>query len=313
MSKIISIGEMLIDFMPVKKVNQGLNAFEQNPGGAPANVSICVSRLGGEAKFIGKLGNDTFGKFLIDVLVQDNVNVEDVILTDEAHTALAFVTLDETGERDFMFYRSPSADMLLHEDEIREQSFNRGDILHFCSVALIESPGKYAHLKAIDHAKNNGTIISFDPNVRLSLWDDENDCRQTILDFIPYAEILKLSDEELFFITQLEGKDAAIQKINELNPNLKWLIITKGQAGVEAYVDNQTYDIPGYKVATIDTTGAGDSFIGAVLYSIANTPDKNPEEILKFANAVGALTTTKLGAIPALPHYDEVVEFMKNN
>lgn len=315
MSKVITIGELLIDFIPMTKgcKLKEVNSFVKKPGGAPANVAACVSRLGGQSKFIGKVGQDSFGEYLVDVLNEENVNTEDVLFTSEANTALAFVSLEESGERDFSFYRKPSADMLLSEDEIKSDIFNKGDILHFCSVDLIEAPVKYAHLKAIEYAKNNGSLISFDPNVRLPLWANPQDCRKTIIDFIPFADILKLSDDELEFISEIKDEALALKKIQELNPNLKWLILTKGSKGVVAIVDGKLYKVPGFNVTPIDTTGAGDSFIGAVLHLLVNTITKDPNEILTFANAVGAITTTREGAITALPNINEVTLFIQDN
>ena len=315
MSKVITIGEVLIDFIPTRKGCRlkEVDGFVKKPGGAPANVAACVARLGGQSKFIGKVGQDAFGEYLVDVLKEEKVNTEDVLFTKDANTALAFVSLEESGERDFSFYRKPSADMLLHADEIKPESFAQGDILHFCSVDLIEAPVKYAHLKAIEYAKKNGALISFDPNVRLPLWDNPEDCRKTIVDFIPYADILKISDDELEFITEAKDEGQAINKIQELNPKLKWLILTKGSKGATAIVDAQHYEVQAFKVTPIDTTGAGDSFIGAVLYSLTNHTQEAPAVILRFASAVGAITTTKEGAITALPYADEVNAFIRDN
>lgn len=315
MSKVITMGEVLIDFIPTSRgcKLKEVDGFVKKPGGAPANVAACVSRLGGQSKFIGKVGQDAFGEYLVDVLNEENINTDDVFFTNEANTALAFVSLDSSGERDFSFYRNPSADMLLRDDEIKSDIFEKGDILHFCSVDLIEAPVKYAHLKAIEYAKQNGSFISFDPNVRLPLWEDIDDCRKTISEFIPYADILKLSDDELEFITEIKNEELAIKKIQELNPNLKWLILTKGSKGVEAIVNEKYFRVPGFKVQVRDTTGAGDSFIGAVLYSLANNMTAEPSEILTFACAVGAITTTNEGAITAMPNMDEVNLFIHGN
>lgn len=313
MAKVITMGEVLIDFIPINRECKlkEVEGFIKKPGGAPANVAACVSRLGGHAKFIGKLGRDAFGEYLIDVLNEEKIDTDDVFFTDEANTALAFVSLTESGERDFSFYRKPSADMLLREEEIRPEIFQEGDILHFCSVDLIESPVKYAHLKAIEYAKQKGSLISFDPNVRLPLWESPDECRRTIKDFISYADILKCSEDELEFITEIRDEEAAIRTIFELNPNISWFILTRGGKGVNAIVDGQYYEIGGQQVDVKDTTGAGDSFIGAILYSLIETTEKDTTEILYFANAVGALTTTREGAITALPRFEEVEAFLQ--
>ena len=313
MAKVITMGEVLIDFIPTSRECKlkEVEGFIKKPGGAPANVAACVSRLGGHAKFIGKVGRDAFGEYLVDVLNAEQIDTEDLFFTDEANTALAFVSLTKSGERDFSFYRKPSADMLLREEEIRPEIFQNGDILHFCSVDLIEAPVKYAHLKAIEYARQNGSLISFDPNVRLPLWESPDDCRRTIKEFIPYADILKISEDELEFITETNDEKAAVKKILDLNPNISWFILTKGEKGVDAIVDGNAYKVMGHQVDVKDTTGAGDSFIGAILYSLIETKEKETADILDFANVVGALTTTREGAITALPRIEEVKAFLR--
>lgn len=208
MSKLISIGEVLIDFIPMQKgvKLKDVLAFERVAGGAPANVAACVAKLGRESLIISKLGEDAFGDYLIEVLNKTGVDTKNIIRTTKANTALAFVSLTSEGERNFSFYRNPSADMLLSPDEIDETLFERGDVLHFCSVDLIDAPVKKAHLKVIEYAEKNGVIISFDPNVRLSLWNSADDCRQTIKEFIAKAHILKISDDELQFIMGIENE-----------------------------------------------------------------------------------------------------------
>ena len=165
--------------------------FKKEAGGAPANVACAVTKLGGSSAFIGKLGMDAFGDFLVDTLNEVGVDTQHVLRTTEANTALAFVSLKADGDRDFSFYRNPSADMLLTEDEIDGDWFAKRDILHYCSVDLIEAPVKYAHLKAIHAMKAAGGLISFDPNVRLPLWANHEQCRQTILQFIPLSHLVK--------------------------------------------------------------------------------------------------------------------------
>lgn len=199
MSTIYCIGEALIDFIPLEKGKalKDVEAFMKAPGGAPANVAAAVAKFGGSSALITKLGYDSFGDFLVEKLEEAGVNTDKILRTEEANTGLAFVSLREDGERDFSFYRKPSADLLLTEEEIEESWFESNDILHFCSVDLVESPMKRAHLKAIRAAKERGTIISFDPNVRLPLWDSPEECRSTIQKFIPLADIIKVSHEEL--------------------------------------------------------------------------------------------------------------------
>ena len=317
MKNIFTIGEALIDFIPEQKGTElkNVDSFQKAPGGAPANAAAAAAILGGESHFIGKLGKDAFGDFLIEVLQKAGVNTSCIQRTDKANTALAFVSLREDGERDFSFYRDPSADMLLEEDEINPKWFSRGDILHFCSVSLVDAPVRKAHLAAIKAVKNAGGLISFDPNIRLPLWKDHNNYRKVINEFIGYADILKVSEEEIEFITGIKDEKSGIQKL--LFPGLKILLVTRGKKGVSAYCNNNEITVPGYKVQAIDTTGAGDAFIGAFIYrlstfskEIEHTSQGELKDMLLFSNAVAALTTTQKGAISALPTKDEVEKLM---
>ncbi|MEO2078246.1 MAG: carbohydrate kinase [Bacillus sp. (in: firmicutes)] len=316
MGKLFSIGEVLIDFIPLQKgaALKDVVAFERAPGGAPANVAAAVAKYGQKAAMISKVGKDAFGDFLVEKLIEAGVETDKVYRTGEANTALAFVSLKENGERDFSFYRNPSADLLLSEEEIEPGWFQAGDILHFCSVDLVESPMKQAHKKAIAAVSAAGGLVSFDPNVRLPLWSDSEDCRKAILEFLPAADIVKVSDEELAFITGIQEESAAIQSL--FVGNVKAIVYTKGAAGADLYVKDEKFASSGYTVVAVDTTGAGDAFIGGFLYQMlelqANPGNVeevlrgNAVEILRFANASGALTTTGKGAISALPTKEEV-------
>jgi len=322
MRTMYSIGEVLIDFIPLQKGKalKDVVEFERAPGGAPANVAAAVAKYGGRASMITKLGNDAFGDFLLEQLQQAGVMTDNISRTSEANTGLAFVSLRADGERDFSFYRKPSADLLLHESEIEENWFEEGDILHFCSVDLVESPMKQAHVKAIRLAKDKGSIISFDPNVRLPLWEHPEACRNTILEFIPNAHLVKISDEELEFITGIDEVDRAIQSL--FVGDVKAVIFTKGSQGAELYVKGQQFQSSGFAVDVQDTTGAGDAFIGGFLYRLLETNvrqqnleevlHKYHQEILTYANASGALTTTGKGAISSLPTKEEIIQLLQN-
>ncbi|WP_226528614.1 carbohydrate kinase family protein [Metabacillus niabensis] len=321
MARLFSIGEVLIDFIPAQKgvALKEVVSFERAPGGAPANVAAAVAKAGGQASMITKLGEDAFGDFLIDTLNKVGVNTEYILRTKKANTALAFVSLKEDGERDFSFYRNPSADLLLSEDEISDNWFNEGDILHFCSVDLVESPMKQAHVKAIKVAKEKGALISFDPNVRLPLWESAEECQATIREFLPQAHLVKISDEELEFITGIKDEKEAIQSL--FTGDVKAVIYTKGAEGAILYVNEDSFSSTGYKVTVQDTTGAGDAFIGGFLYklieknaTISNLESllkQEHEDILSYANASGALTTTGKGAISALPSKQEIYDFIE--
>ena len=320
MGTLYSIGEVLIDFIPLQKgvALKDVVSFERTPGGAPANVAATVAKLGGMSSIISKVGHDAFGEFLETQLAVVGVKTDKLLKTKEANTALAFVSLREDGERDFSFYRNPSADLLFSENEIEEEWFDEGDILHFCSVDLIESPMKYAHKKAIQQAQEKGCLISFDPNVRLPLWESPEMCRETILAFLPEADLVKIADDELAFVTGIEEEGQAISSL--FTGRVKAVICTKGSKGSVLYVGDSTYAASGFSVQVQDTTGAGDAFIGAVLYlllknnvgpsQLAAYCEKHHEELLLFANACGALTTTGKGAIQSLPTYEQIIELI---
>ena len=320
MSKVIAIGEALIDFIPTVKGQElkNVESFTRVPGGAPLNVVSAVCKLGGDGIMLTKLGQDAFGDIIIDTVKPLGVDISRILRTSKANTALAFVSLKENGERGFSFYRNPSADMLLAEEEIVEDDFKPGDILHFCSVSLIDAPIKNAHRKAIEFAKNNNCIVSFDPNIRLPLWESPEKCREAILEFLPLANIVKVSDEELEFITGIKDEKEAINSLFVGSVNV--VIYTKGVNGAEFITSNNKYFAPSYKVEVEDTTGAGDSFIGAILYKISSqnitlddlvSLDKNiVENILDFANRTAAITVSRKGAIGALPTFEEVEKML---
>lgn len=321
MSTLFAIGEVLIDFIPLQK-GQALKdvvSFERAPGGAPANVAAAVSKFGGQSAMLTKLGSDAFGDFLLEKLAEAGVETKYIIRTSEANTALAFVSLREDGERDFSFYRKPCADLLMTADEVDESAFQSGDILHFCSVDLVESPMKHAHVKAVDEAKERGAIISFDPNVRLPLWEDPSVCRETILAFLPKAHLVKISDEELEFITGISDEEAAIASL--FTGDVKAVVYTRGAAGASLFVNGKEMQSDGFSVQVQDTTGAGDAFIGGFLFQLLQagaTPEnllsaleQHGEEIVRFSNAAGALTATGKGAISALPSLQQINQLLQ--
>ena len=317
MKKVIAIGEALIDFIPHEK-GRALNNVEnflRVPGGAPLNVAAAVAKLGGKSQMLTKLGQDGFGDAILNEVKPLGVDVSRISRTNEANTALAFVSLREDGERDFSFYRNPSADMLLSAEEICVEDFNEKDILHFRSVSLIDAPIKEAHRRAIEIAKEKGCLISFDPNVRLPLWKNPEDCRKAILEFLPLSNIVKISDEELEFITGIKDEKEALDFL--LTGDVKVIIYTKGTNGAEFITKERVIFSPSFKVSAQDTTGAGDSFIGSLLYQVAegeysleqlvDLSEEKVQEILTFSNATAALTVCKKGAIGALPLKEEVL------
>lgn len=313
MKTLYAIGEMLIDFTAQEtgKLEHAVT-FRKNAGGAPANVAVCVSKLGGCANVITKLGKDAFGIFLEDTLRKEGVGCDYVFTTDEANTALAFVSRDEKGERNFSFYRNPSADMLLNEEDVRYIPFEAGDILHFGSVDLCDAPVKKAHSAAIDAAREAGALISFDPNLRYSLWNSAEELLNTVRSFLPVADILKVSEEELFDITGIADEETAAKSL--FRGCVKLIFVTKGSDGAAVYTKQGTrVCVPVDKASpVVDTTGAGDSFIGTVLFQIlvrggieAFTQDELAV-LLRRANRAATYVVAREGAIPAMPVRKEV-------
>jgi len=316
MGKLLAIGEALIDMMP-ENAGCGIadvEAFKPAVGGAPANVCGAFVKLGGNAEMITQLGEDPFGDKIVREFQTHGIGCQYVKRTTEANTALAFVALEENGNREFSFYRKPSADMLLGADGVEKEWFEDSYALHFCSVSLGDFPMKEAHRKAIEYALEAGAIISFDPNLRKPLWSDENALYETVHEFIPMAHILKISDEELEFLT---GKNDITEALEQLFVgNVEMVIYTKGSDGAECYTKTQHGAAAGQKVKAVDTTGAGDGFIGAFLYQLMEkgvTPatlcqvsTADMEKMLAFSNKFCGISVQKKGAIPSYPTLEEL-------
>lgn len=303
MTKLYAIGEALIDFIPHTKgvALKNVAAFDTQVGGAPANVASCVAKLGKQSALLTQLGQDAFGDLIVDTLNEVGVDTSFIQRTDEANTGLAFVSLTEDGERDFAFYRKPSADMLMKDVD---GTFTSTDMLHFCSVDLIPSPMKDTHANVIQQMHDAGGTVVFDPNLRFPLWPSKEALKETVLAFLPLAHIVKVSDEELEFLTGSANVDS-IQTL--FNGYTEVVIYTEGKNGASIYTkDGCIARHTGYKVNVQDTTGAGDAFIGAVIYQLLghNAVEyikQHADSILTFSNKVGALTTTNKGAIQSLP------------
>ncbi|XP_057784294.1 probable fructokinase-6, chloroplastic isoform X2 [Salvia miltiorrhiza] len=313
-SLVVCFGEMLIDFVPT---TSGLSlaeapAFKKAPGGAPANVAVGIARLGGASAFIGKVGEDEFGYMLANILKENNVNNEGMRFDPGARTALAFVTLRKDGEREFMFYRNPSADMLLQEAELDFEMIRKAKIFHYGSISLITEPCKSAHIAAMKAAKDAGVILSYDPNLRLPLWPSAESAREGILSIWDTADIIKISEEEICFLTQGEDPydDNVVRKL--YHENLKLLLVTEGPGGCRYYTKEFSGRVKGLKAEAVDTTGAGDAFVAGILSQLALDTSllQNEDRLrdaLRFANACGALTVMERGAIPALPTRETVL------
>jgi fructokinase len=308
---VICFGELLIDFVALENgvTVDRASGFEKAAGGAPANVAVGLARLGHQSAFVGQVGDDPFGHYLGDVLKNEGVDVDGLRFHPNARTALAFVSLTENGERSFVFYRHPSADMLMTADDVSEDVIQRGKIFHFGSLTLIANESASATHHAVQVARETGLTISYDPNLRLALWDSEDDARQGLLAGFEYAHIVKISEEEVQFLTGTDSIETLWRDPTQL------IVVTHGANGATAYHRKATsVHVAGFAVNTVDTTGAGDSFVAGLLSGILQNPDDyhdKLEAILRFANACGALTTTARGAIPALPTVGQVADYLK--
>ena len=321
MAKLYCIGEALIDFIPVSAGgSQAAPAAQEGwlapmPGGATANTAVAAAKHGAATAFIGMVGDDGFGRMLFDVMGGYGVDTALMGSTDEACTTMAFVTLAPDGDREFTFARKPGADMLLSMDDIPGGLFSEGDILHFGTLGLV--PGgstKEAHIKAINDAKSAGALISFDPNIRLPLWDSEDLLRETALEFLPFSDILKVSADEMPFIFGTDDEQEAAEY--SFGRGVSVFFVTRGRDGAAVYAPGFSASVEGASVTAVDTTGAGDAFNGAFLSRFLGQPLEEclaPDALcdtLRFANAAGAVTVTRKGAMSGSPSPDEIKAFV---
>ncbi len=318
MATAICLGELLIDFVPtVTGVNLiDAPAFIKAPGGAPGNVAVGLARLGVASAFMGKVGDDAFGHFLANTLAEAGVDIGPLVFSTAARTALAFVSLRSDGEREFMFYRHPSADMLFTPEEVDVNTIRQAKLLHFGSISLIGEPSRGATLYAVDTARTAGCLISYDPNLRLPLWPDANAARDGMLLGMEKAHIVKLSDDESEFLTGIKDLESACQAL--WHDDLKLMIVTRGRAGCVYFTPKFTGMVESFTVEAVDATGAGDGFVAGLLHGLLTDPatfedETRLRELCRFANAVGALATTVRGAIPALPDHARVREFLNRH
>jgi len=317
MVDIVTLGEVLIDFVPTVS-NVSLieaPAFKKAPGGAPANVAAGLAKLGISCAFLGKVGDDPFGHFLEKILSDLGVDTQGLIFSNQARTALAFVSLRGDGEREFMFYRHPSADMLYTPEEVNYDFIKNAKIFHLGSISLICEPSRSATLAALNAAHENNVLVSYDPNLRLALWPDADAAQDGMLSIWKKANLIKVSEDELEFLTGLDEIEDAVEVL--WHDNLQLMAVTLGKAGCRYFTPNFKGFVKGIKTKAIDTTGAGDGFVAGLLKGISDHPEAlNDETLMRdvclYANAVGALTTTQLGAIPALPTAQEVCKFLES-
>jgi fructokinase len=315
MADVICLGELLIDFAPTQTGMslRSVPGFTKLPGGAPANVVVGLKRFGVDSAFMGKVGDDAFGHFLAATLELAGIDIDNLLFSDEARTALAFIALDADGERDFMFYCHPSADMLFRPEEVDADAIRAAKLVHFGSLSLRPAPVRAATLHALDLAQQAGCLISYDPNLRLSLWADEDAAREGLLAGLARAHIVKMSEDEVRFLSSRENLDAAIAEL--WHPGLQLLAVTRGSQGCRYFTPDWSGNVGTFRVAAVDATGAGDGFVAGLLQGIVQDPstlgdEQKLRQLCRFANAVGALTTTRYGAIPALPDLQQVNQFL---
>ncbi len=313
---VYAIGEALIDFMPQERGVDfaRVTAFSPALGGAPVNVCGAVARLGGRSRIITQLGDDPFGHKILREIGEAGIGTEYVFVTEKANTCLAFVSLEADGNRTFSFYRNPSADMLLGPERIRREWFEDAYALHFCSVSLGDTPMKEAHEAAIGYARESGALISFDPNLRFPLWPDREKLYKRVWEFLPKAHILKISDEELAFLTGSEEIHAVLPDLWQ--GDVRLILYTCGSKGAWAFTPAAAVWAGARFVHAVDTTGAGDAFAGAVLYclqrdgigpeGLVRLSSEKLRGYLEFANRYCALSVQKKGAIPSYPTKEEM-------
>ncbi len=314
MHDVTCLGELLIDFTSLEAGASLMETpgFLKHAGGGPANVAAGVSRLGGQAQFMGMVGNDEFGRFLEKTLADCGIGTRGLRFTDAAHTTLAFVALRDDGEREFIFYRNPGADMLYGPADLDEEIIARGRIFHHGSISFISERNRNATLRAIELAKSNDNLVSYDPNVRMNLWEDAVAAHEGVLLGLTTADILKVSLEELEFITMQTDLTRGMQILR--GQGIPVVVVTLGKDGCAYAWGKHTGEVTGRQVKSIDTTGAGDAFIAGLLYRLTRETrpldgysDSDVRDILFFANAVASLVVTRHGGIPAMPTMEELI------
>lgn len=315
---VIALGELLIDFTENGKSEQGNPIFEANPGGAPCNVLAMLAKLGHKTAFIGKVGKDFFGEQLKQAIIEVGIDATFLCMDEKIHTTLAIVHTDADGDRDFSFYRNPGADMMLTQDEIPEEIFKDTKIFHFGTLSMTHDGVRLATKKALMLAKAEGALISFDPNLRPPLWDSLEDAKEQVLYGLKFCDILKISDNEIQWLTGKEDYTEGVLWIQE-RFNISLILVSMGKEGSRAYYRGKMVEVkPFLQKNTIETTGAGDTFCGCVLHYICehgleNLSEDSLVEMLHFANAAAALITTKKGALRVMPEKEEICKVLENN
>ncbi len=305
MNKIWLTGDAVVDLIPDSDTT-----YLKCPGGAPANVAVAISRLGGDAAFFGRVGQDPLGRFMKQTLTDEKVNTEYMLLDEEQRTSTVIVDLDDSGERSFTFMVKPSADQFMQTSDI--PAFSEGQWLHVCSIALANEPSRSSTLEAMRAIKEAGGFVSFDPNLRDEVWANPAEIKPVVRQAIELADVVKFSDDELFFLTDTDSLEAGIEAIKPFNNTL--VLITQGAKGALVIFEGEQELIAGQAVKPVDTTGAGDAFVGGLLAKLARSGEWSNKENIKaavqWANGCGALATTQKGAMTALPTEAALLEYI---
>lgn len=307
MNRVWVSGDAVVDLIPDSETS-----YLKCPGGAPANVAVAVSRLGGDSAFFGRVGEDPLGRFMKETLCSEGVNTEFMLLDQAQRTSTVVVDLDDSGERSFTFMVKPSADQFMQPSDI--PLFSENQWLHICSIALANEPSRSSTFLAMRQIKEAGGFISFDPNLRDEVWADPSEIRSVVLDAVAMADMVKFSDDELLFLTETDNLEAGLATIKQYHNKL--VLITQGKKGALVITEDRQELITGKAVEPVDTTGAGDAFVGGLItYLAQNDCWSDIEEIheaVKWANGCGALATTQKGAMTALPLRNELTQYLLN-
>lgn len=312
---VIALGELLIDFTMNGQSEQGNNMFEACPGGAPCNVLALLNKMGKKTAFIGKVGKDQFGTLLRDTITEAGIDASNLMVDENVNTTLAFVHTFPDGDREFSFYRNPGADMMLTADEVNPEVVKDTKVFHSGTLSMTHEGVREATKKAVETAKANGCLVSFDPNLRPPLWSSLDLAKEQMEYGFGKCDILKISDNEIQFVSGKEDYDEGIAYLQETY-NIPLILLTMGKDGSRAYYKGMRVERPGFSVKAIETTGAGDTFCGSSLnylvdHDFENLTEEQLGEMLTFANAAAALVTTKKGAIKAMPVKEEVLELIQ--
>ncbi|MCI9075746.1 MAG: carbohydrate kinase [Dorea sp.] len=312
---VTAMGELLIDFTMNGQSGQGNNLFEACPGGAPCNVLAMLNKLGRRTAFIGKVGQDQFGRLLKETIEELGIETKGLMLDEDIRTTLAFVHTFPDGDREFSFYRNPGADMMLSEAEVDYELIRQSKVFHFGTLSMTDEPVRAATKKAIDAAKEAGCLITFDPNLREPLWKSLDDAKEAMEYGFQHCDMLKISDNEIQFISGREDYDEGIRYLQE-KYHIPVIFLTMGKEGSRAYYKDVRVEKAGFTVKAVETTGAGDTFCGCAIngllkYGLEGLTEETLGEILTYANAGAALITLKKGAIRSMPEPSQIEEMVK--